>query len=88
MIAFEVALIFLSAIVGVVLITAIGRPLAQAYAEKIKTHYRAIGSQEACDLKERLHSVEGELIDLRSQVKILQENNEYVTKLLELKEHK
>ena len=88
MIAFEVAFIFVIAIVAVVSIAAVGRPLAQAYAEKLKTQYRAIGSQEAHNLKGRLQMLEGEILELKSQIKVLQENNEYVTKLLELKENK
>ena len=84
MIAFEVALIFVIAIISVVSIAAMGRPLAEAYAERLKTQYRAIGSQEAHGLKERLHVLEGDILELRSQVKILQENNEYVIKLIEI----
>lgn len=83
MIAFEVALLFVLALISVVTIAAVGRPLAEAYAEKLKTRYRAIGSQEAYDLKERQQNLETEMIELKSQIKTLQENNEYAIKLLE-----
>jgi len=81
-----VAFIFVIAIVLVVSIAAMGRPLAEAYAEKLKTKYREIGSQEAHSLKENMRLLEGEVLDLKAQMKILQENNEYVAKLLESSE--
>jgi hypothetical protein len=44
MIAFEVAVVFMFALIGIVTIAAVSRPLAEAYAEKLKTRYKAIGS--------------------------------------------
>ncbi len=88
MIAFEVAFILVIAIVLVVSIASIGRPLAVAYAEKFKTKYREIGSQEAHNLKQHMQMLENELFELKSQVKILQENNEYIIKSLESSEEK
>jgi cell division protein FtsB len=81
--AFEVAFILVIAIVLIVTIAAMGRPLAEAYAEKLKTKYREIGSQEAHNLKENMLVLQGEVLDLKAQVKVLQENSEYVSKLLE-----
>ena len=83
MIAFEVAFIFVVAIVLVVSIAAMGKPLAEAYAEKLKVKYKEIGSQEAYNLKESLRLVQGEVLELKNQMKILQENNEYIAKLIE-----
>lgn len=88
MIAFEVATIFIIAIVLIVSIAAMGRPLAEAYAEKLKMKYREIGSQEAHNLKQRTHLLEGEVLELKLCLKVLNENNEYVTKLLESSERK
>ncbi len=84
--AFEVAFILVIAIVLIVTIAAMGRPLAEAYAEKLKTKYREIGSQEAHNLKKNLLGLEGEVLELKAQMKVLQENNEYVSKLLESSE--
>ncbi len=83
MIAFEVAFIFVVAIVLVVSIATLGKPLAEAYAEKLKTKYREIGSQEAHALRERLSLLEEEILEIRSQLKSVQENSEYTIKLLE-----
>lgn len=83
MIAFEFAFIFLASLVLIVSIAAVGRPLAEAYAEKLKTKYREIGSQEAQNLKNRLNLLEGEILELKSHLKILQDNNEYVSKIIE-----
>ena len=88
MIAFEVAFIFVAAIVLIVSIAAMGKPLAEAYAEKLKMRYREIGSQEAHNLKERLQILECELVELKCQLKILQENSEYTNNLLELSNKK
>ncbi len=81
--AFEVAFILVVSIVLVVSMATIGSPLAKAYAEKLKTKYREIGSQEAYSLKESMRLLEGEVLELKAQMKTLQENNEYVAKLLE-----
>jgi peptidoglycan hydrolase CwlO-like protein len=83
LIAFEVAFIFVVAIVLVVSIATLGKPLAEAYAEKLKTKYREIGSQEAHALRERLSLLEEEILEIRSQLKSVQENSEYTIKLLE-----
>ncbi|PWT95928.1 MAG: hypothetical protein C5B53_10620 [Candidatus Melainabacteria bacterium] len=83
MIAFEVALVFTFALVGIVTIAAVGRPLAEAYAEKLKTRYKAIGSEEASSLKLRVESLENELRELKSQLRNVQDSTDFVVKLIE-----
>lgn len=67
----------------IALIAGLGRPLALAYAEKLKTKYKEIGSQEAYKIKEHLKLIENEIFELKSQLKIVQENNDYLVKLIE-----
>jgi len=82
-IAFETAFIFMLTIVGVVTIAAVARPLAEAYSEKLKIQYRAIGSEEWNKLKQRIDVLESELLEVKGQVKSFQETTEFATKLLE-----
>jgi hypothetical protein len=83
LIAFEVAFLFIAGLVAIVTIAAMGRPLAEAYAEKLKTKYRAIGSEQASSLQLRLESLENEVRDLKSQLKNVQESTEFAVKLIE-----
>jgi hypothetical protein len=70
-------------IVSVVTIAAVARPLAEAYSEKLKAEYKAIGSEELNKLKQRLESLENELLEVKGQLKSFQETNDFATKLLE-----
>lgn len=83
MIAFEVALVFTFAVVAIVTVAAVGRPLAEAYSEKLKTKYRGIGSEEASSLKLRVESLENELREFKAQLKGIQESTDFVVKLIE-----
>jgi hypothetical protein len=72
LIAFEIAFLMFLGAVLIVAIAAGGRPLAEAYSEKMKFQYRELGShaenilnkkcsvlqQEIADLKDRLHYLE------------------------------
>lgn len=70
-------------IVTIVMIAAVARPMAEAYAERLKTKYRAIGSDEAQALRLKVESLENEVLELKSQVKNVQETSEFAQKLIE-----
>jgi len=79
MIAFETAVILMFALI----VGLLGRPLAVAYAEKLKTKSKALGSDEARSLKMRVDSLENEMRELRAQLKNAQESADFVVKLIE-----
>lgn len=84
MIAVEV--IFFFCIAGIVAIVTMGKPLAEAYSERIKAKYRAIGSEEELTLRTRIDSLEQEVVDLRRQLTQIQETTEFTAKLIESKQ--
>lgn len=83
MIAFEVMFVMALAIVAVVTIAAVGRPLAEAYAERQKALCRELDSKEAALFKRRIAQLEQQLAELRTQVKQIQETSEFTVKLIE-----
>ena len=83
MIVFEMALLITAGVVTVVTIAAMGRPLAEAYAEKLKARYKELESDVEANLKSRLGALEEEVSDLKRQVIQIQETSEFTTKLLE-----
>jgi hypothetical protein len=70
-------------ILAIVTIAAVARPMAEAYAEKLKTRYKAIGSDEAQALKVKVDALENEVLELKSQVKSVQESTDFAVKLIE-----
>ena len=81
--AFEIVFLFVIGLVSIVTIATVGRPLAIAYAEKLKTKYKEIGSDEANNLKQRVAAVEEEMRDLKRQLTNIQESSDFAIKLLE-----
>jgi len=78
--------LMLLGVVTVVTIAAVGRPLAEAYAEREKARYRELGSDAEAKLKQRIEFLESEVNDLKGQLKLIQETSDYTVKMLE-KEH-
>ena len=72
-------------VVTVVTIAAMGRPIAEAYAEKLKARYRALDSDAEVQLTARLAALEHEVTDLRKQVGQIQDTTDFAVKLLEKK---
>ena len=70
-------------LVLIVTIAAVGRPLAEAYAEKLKVSYREQGSDEMRRIKQSLESMERQVFELKEQVKQLEETNEFASRLIE-----
>src|SRR5690242_18341845 len=80
--AFEVAfLLFLGAVL-VAGIIKIGKPLADAQAERVKFKYRDLGSPAQELLTKKAEYLEAEIMDLKARVKSLEEAAEF-----EAKEH-
>ena len=83
MIAFEVAFLFAIGIVAIVTIAAIGRPLAEAYSEKLKARYRELAPEKEEEFRKRLAAVEGEVIELKRQLTNAQGTADFALKLIE-----
>jgi hypothetical protein len=77
MIAFEIALLMFLGVVAVMGIRHIAKPITEAYAEKVKFGYRELGSQSEKELKEKVSALEDEIMNLKQQVKSLQESVDF-----------
>ncbi len=86
MLVFEMTMLITFAVVTVVTIAAMGRPIAEAYAEKLKARYRGLSSDIEVNLTSRITALEQEVIDLRKQVGQIQDTTEFAVKMLESKE--
>jgi len=86
LIVFEMTMLITFAVVTVVTIAAMGRPIAEAYAEKFKARYRALDSEAEVRLTTRIAALELEVTDLRKQVGQIQDTTEFAVKLLEKKD--
>lgn len=83
LVVFEIVFLFVIGLISIVALATVGRPLAIAYAEKLKTRYREIGSEEASNLKDRLAAAEEEIRELKRQMASVQESSDFTIKLLE-----
>ncbi|CAN5254004.1 hypothetical protein BH10CYA1_BH10CYA1_50920 [soil metagenome] len=88
MIAIEVLLLLAAAAIVIVGLTAVVRPIAQAYSERLKTNYKEIGSEQEILLKNRVSSLEEEIREIKRQMLGIQETSEFTAKLLENKQDK
>lgn len=82
-IAFEIAFLMFLGVVTVVFIAAAGRPLAEAYAERLKWKYRQLDSEAEFVLKQRVAALEDEVRDLKRQVIAVQDTTDFTNRLLE-----
>lgn len=88
MIAIEVLLLLAASVIVIVGLTAVIRPIAQAYSERLKMNYKEIGSEQENLLKNRVSSLEEEIREIKRQMLGIQETSEFTAKLLENKQDK
>ncbi len=86
MLAFEMMALFMVGIIAVVTVAAVGRPIAEAYSEKLKSQYRELGSQKEKQLQDRIACLEEEVRELKGQIRGIQETADFAAKLLEEKD--
>lgn len=77
---FEIAFIFVLGIVAIVTLLTVGRPIAIAYSEKVKTRQLGIGSEQGHQMLERINNMEEEIRELKRQIR---ETNDFQAQLLE-----
>lgn len=68
MIIYEFAIVGLFFVVLIVAVGACGKPLAQAYAERMKSWNSEIAPREAETLRARVEQLESQVEDLRSEL--------------------
>ncbi len=88
MIAFEVLLLLAASVIVIVGLTAVIRPLAQAYSERLKAKYKEIGGDQEVLLKSRVSSLEEEIREIKRQVLSIQETSEFTARMIETKQDK
>lgn len=77
MIAFEIALLLFLGVLVVMGIRHIARPITEAYVEKMKFGYKALGSKAESTLTQKIRTLEAEVMNLKDQVKSLQESVDF-----------
>lgn len=71
-------------VVSVVTIAAIGRPLAEAYSEKLKQRYRLMLPAAEEHLRERIETQEMALLELKDEIADLKFTNEFLLNHLKM----
>jgi hypothetical protein len=82
-IAFEIAFIVILGVVIVVGIAAGGRPLAEAYAERMKYKYKSLDSEAEFVLRGRVAALEQELIALKQELVNLRNTTDFAIEIME-----
>jgi hypothetical protein len=83
MLAFEIMFLIMGSIVAIVTIAAVGRPLAEAYSEKLKQRYKEIGPEQERNLIARISSLEEEIRELKGQVQGIKDTTDFAVKMIE-----
>lgn len=83
MIYYELAIIVGLFILAIVALAAFGRPMAEAYAEKVKIESREMGSEKSVKLENRINELESQVNSLNAQVLSLQESLDFTIKLVD-----
>ncbi len=77
---FEILFLVVMGIIAIVTIVTVGRPLAIAYADKVKTKNLEMDS---ANVELRIAALEEETRDLKRQLLSIQESSEFQARLLE-----
>lgn len=85
MLVFEIMALLIIGVIAIVTVAAVGRPIAEAYSEKLKSQYRELGSQKEKQLQDRIGCLEEDVRELKNQMKAIQDTADFAAKLLEEK---
>ena len=77
---FEIIFLVVMGIIAIVTIVTVGRPLAIAYADKVKLKHSEMDPEK---LELRISALEEETRQLKSQLLSIQDSNEFQSRLLE-----
>ena len=80
---FEVMFMVVMGIIAIVTIVTVGRPLAIAYADKVKTKQLEIDDEQTKQINMRIAALEEETRELKRQLLSIQETKDFDSRLLE-----
>lgn len=64
-------------------ISKIGAPIAEAFADRLKQKFQALGPEQERELKSRVAFLENEVRSLQQQLNAIKDRDEFAAKLLE-----
>lgn len=80
---FEIMFLVVMGLIAIVTIVTVGRPLAIAYADKVKTKHLELTDEQSKQMNLRIAALEEETRDLKRQIQSIQESKEFDARLLE-----
>jgi hypothetical protein len=80
---FEIMFLVVMGLIAIVTIVTVGRPLAIAYADKVKTKHLELADEQSKQMNLRIAALEEETRDLKRQIQSIQESKEFDARLLE-----
>lgn len=80
---FEIMFLVVMGIIAIVTIVTVGRPLAIAYADKVKTKQLEIDDEQTKQINMRIAALEEETRELKRQLLSIQETRDFDSRLLE-----
>lgn len=80
---FEIMFLVVMGIIAIVTIVTVGRPLAIAYADKVKTKQLEIDDEQTKQINMRIAALEEETRELKRQLLSIQETKDFDSRLLE-----
>ncbi|PZM82560.1 MAG: hypothetical protein DKT66_11220 [Candidatus Melainabacteria bacterium] len=80
---FEIMFLVVMGMIAIVTIVTVGRPLAIAYADKVKTKHLELADEQSKQMNLRIAALEEETRDLKRQIQSIQESKEFDARLLE-----
>lgn len=80
---FEIMFLVVMGLIAIVTIVTVGRPLAIAYADKVKTKQLELADEQSKQMNLRIAALEEETRDLKRQIQSIQESKEFEARLLE-----
>lgn len=80
---FEIMFLIVMGLIAIVTIVTVGRPLAIAYADKVKSKHAELDPEKAQKMELRISALEEETRDLRRQLSVIEEANKFQERLIE-----
>ncbi|MBX9948547.1 MAG: DUF4407 domain-containing protein [Candidatus Obscuribacterales bacterium] len=80
---FEVMFMVVMGLIAIVTIVTVGRPLAIAYADKVKTKHLEMDDEQTKQINLRIAALEEETRELKRQLLSIQESKEFESRLME-----
>ncbi len=86
--AFEVAAVLVLGAIVIVISVAIGRPLMQAYSEKMRATFKELEPQQLREFQARMSELEEQVRQMKKQLEAVQATSDFAMNILQEQEHK